>query len=95
MAPQGYEFQSEFARKHAEEGRKAGLEEGRRIGFEEGLEEVRREGEQKMLLKQLGLKFGALPEPVVQRIRSATELDIERWVERLLTAWTLDDVFTD
>jgi predicted transposase YdaD len=87
MATQGYEFQSEFARKHAEEGRKAGLEEGRKEGI--------KEGERTMLLKQLGLKFGALPEPVLQRVRAASELDIERWAERILIAQTLDEVFAD
>jgi hypothetical protein len=71
MATQGYEFQSEFARKYA------------------------KEGEQKLLVKQLGLKFGELPAQVMQRLRVATDADLERWAERVLTALTLDDVFAD
>jgi hypothetical protein len=78
-----YEYQSEFARKYVEEGRKDGLEEGRK------------EGRQEVLVKQLGLKFGELPDSAVQRLQAADDTDLARWTERVLTAATLDDVFAD
>jgi hypothetical protein len=53
------------------------------------------EGEQKLLTKQLGRKFGELPDWAQQRLRAASVADIERWGERVLVAGTLDDVFVD
>jgi hypothetical protein len=71
----GYEFQSEFAKKYAAEGRK--------------------DGEQKILLRQLTVKFGELPDGILQRIRAADDAYLERWAERILVARTIDDVFAD
>ena len=63
---------------------------GRRA-FAEG----RAEGLQKALAKQLGLKFGEVPDWAQQRLQAASNADIERWLERVLVAGTLDDVFAD
>ena len=46
-----------------------------------------------MLTRQLTVRFGPLPEATVERLRSGTAEDHERWAERLLTAATLDAVF--
>ena len=73
------EYQSEFARKYVEEGRKEGHKEGR----------------SELLTRQLGVKFGELPDWALQRLRAAGDADIERWAERVLVAATLDDVFRD
>jgi hypothetical protein len=82
MSLHGYEFQSEFAKKYAAEGRKEGLEEGQR--------KIR-----KILIKQLTVKFGELPDAILQRIRAADDEYLERWAERILVAQTIDDVFAD
>ncbi|HWN67242.1 MAG TPA: hypothetical protein VNM90_06355 [Haliangium sp.] len=79
MKTHHYEFQSEWARRAAAEGRKEGL----------------KEGQQKVLSKLLGRKFGELPDWAQQRLRAASDADIERWIERVLVAGTLDDVFAD
>ncbi len=83
MSLHGYELQSEFAKKYAAEGRKEGLK--------EGLEE----GQRKILIRQLTLKFGELPDGILQRIRAADAEYLERWAERILVARTIDDVFAD
>jgi hypothetical protein len=57
-------------------------------GREEGLE-----GQRAMLLRLLDRRFGAVPEPIAARVAAATSPDIERWIERLLDAASLDDVF--
>jgi hypothetical protein len=75
MTTQGYEYQSEWARRAAAEGRKEGIEEA--------------------LSKQLAHKFGELPDWAKQRLRAASDADIERWLERVLVAGALDDVFAD
>ncbi len=50
-------------------------------------------GKQRLLLKQLGFKFGALSPDTVARVESAADEQIERWAERTLTAEQLSDVF--
>lgn len=79
---QGYEFQNEFFRRAAAEGRKEGVKEGRK------------EGLQDMLTRQLGLKFGEIPDWALQRLRAADDADLERWTERILVANTLEDVIS-
>jgi hypothetical protein len=51
------------------------------------------QGERKVLLRQLALRFGTLPESVKARVDGADSEDLERWVERILDAASLDDVF--
>lgn len=61
--------------------------------------EARAEGEAKgkaeVLLRLLQLKFGAVPEPAAARVRSASLTDVDRWVERVITATTLESVLAD
>ena len=56
------------------------------------------EGEQQgtveTLLKLLGLKFAPLPEWVEPRVHSADKDQLDRWVDNILTADTLEDLFT-
>ncbi|WP_437575505.1 Rpn family recombination-promoting nuclease/putative transposase [Sorangium sp. So ce887] len=66
-------------------------EQGRLAGEREG----RLEGQRSTLLKQLRLRFGELPEPIVVRVRAADARQIESWTERVLTAPTVDDVLTE
>ena len=76
QSPQRREFQSEFARKYVSLGRAEG----------------RTEGQVELLIKLLTLRFGALPEAAVTRVRAASIDELERFAERVLTAETLDDV---
>jgi predicted transposase YdaD len=69
--------------------RAEGHAEGRREGEAEG----RREGEAEVLLRQLRVRFGALPEDVTTRINAADAETLLRWSERVLSASTLDAVF--
>ncbi len=50
-------------------------------------------GEAKTLIRQLTLKFGSLTEAITTRIYQAEKEELDLWVERVLTAVTLDDVF--
>ncbi len=71
--------------------RAEGHAEGRREGEAEG----RREGEAEVLLRQLRVRFGALPEDVTARIKAADAETLLRWSERILSASTLDAVFAE
>lgn len=55
-------------------------------------EQGREQGEQKILLKLLRLRFGDLSEAVTTRIHAAGSTQLERWAELVLTARTLDEV---
>lgn len=55
--------------------------------------EGRAEGRADLLIRQLGVRFGALPAGTTERIRAGTADDQARWAERLLTAASLDEVF--
>jgi hypothetical protein len=60
--------------------------------YELDLKKARREGKAELLLQQLTVKFGALPPSVSQRLASATETELGRWSERVLSATSLDAV---
>ncbi|MCA1792037.1 MAG: DUF4351 domain-containing protein [Thioalkalivibrio sp.] len=66
-----------------------GLEQGLEKGVERGI----RQGEAQMLLRQLSLRFGNLPDSVQARVESADADTLLQWSERILTATTLDEVF--
>jgi predicted transposase/invertase (TIGR01784 family) len=71
------------------------LERGRIQGEAKGRAEGEAKGRAEMLLKQLAVKFGPVSEDVSQRVRSASLEELERWVELVLTASSLEDVLRD
>jgi predicted transposase/invertase (TIGR01784 family) len=50
-------------------------------------------GQGKVLLKQLGLRFGLVSETTRARIETATLEQLDAWAGRILTARSLDEVF--
>jgi predicted transposase YdaD len=75
------------------------LERGRAEGEAKGRAEGEAKGEAKgradVLLKLLAVKFGPTSEGVAKRIRSASLEQLDRWVERVITATSLEDVLAD
>ena len=65
---------------------------GRAQGKAEGKAEGRAQGKAETLRKLLTLRFGELSEASELRIASASEEELDRWVERVLTADTLNAV---
>jgi hypothetical protein len=63
--------------------------------IEEGRNQGLREGRRQTLLKLLRGRFGALPKAVVDRIEAADIAQLDAWVDRLLTAPTLDEAVSD
>ncbi|MEX1369314.1 MAG: DUF4351 domain-containing protein [Nannocystaceae bacterium] len=53
------------------------------------------QGEAKVLLKQLQLRFGSLPEATRALVENAKSEQLDIWVERVLTAKSLDEVFAE
>ena len=62
-------------------------------GLQQGLEQGRKQGEAAMLLRLIGLKFGAPSEDVRERIEAADGDTLLDWSARILTAEQVDDVF--
>ena len=52
-----------------------------------------KQGEARLLRRQLIRRHGDLPTEVTQRLEKASTGEIERWADKILTAKTLDDVF--
>ncbi len=76
-------------------GRAEGEAKGRAEGRAEGEAKGRAEGRAEILTKLMTLKFGAVAPGVVTRIEAGTSDELDRWVERVLTAAHVDDVFAD
>ena len=70
-----------------------GLEKGRVEGLEMGRVEGERTALAAMVLRQARLRFGEVPSAAAARITSATTRELERYVEGILTAERLDDLF--
>lgn len=88
-----------IAEKLFQDGRERGLAEGLARGREEGREEGRARGRAEALrrtfLRMLQLKFGTPDASRVARVERASSDELERWIDRLLTADTVDDALAD
>ena len=62
---------------------------------EEGRAEGRREGEVEILLRLLRLRFGTVPADVTTRVTTADQETLLRWSDLVLSAPTLEAVFTE
>ncbi len=81
-------FRSKFARKYIAQGEAKGRAEGEARGEARG----EAKGRADVLLRQLALRFGALPDSIVRRVRAAPIQELDRCAERILTAERLADV---
>ncbi len=75
-----------------ERGRAEGIERGRAERLERGLERGRSEALAELLLRQLSLRFGDVPDAFRERVRGASAAELEAWAEAVLAAPSLDDV---
>lgn len=66
---------------------------GEEKGREEGLKEGLKEGLERGLLHQLAIKFGDLDDRTRARVTAADPQHLMQWIERVLTAERLADVF--
>jgi hypothetical protein len=81
------------ARKEAREMRKEAREVHKEVR-KEARKEGRNEGARELLTKLLTRRFGPLPEAAMNRLQAGGPEQLECWGERLLSASTLDDVFS-
>jgi hypothetical protein len=57
--------------------------------------EGKAENQVSTLLRLVTKRFGAPEAAVVERIRSGTTEELERWIDRILDAASLDNLFAD
>jgi hypothetical protein len=63
--------------------------------YERGRDEGVAQGQRTTLIRQLTRRFGPLPQSVEARVAGAGAEDLERWLDRILDAASLDEVFAD
>ncbi len=71
------------------------IAEGELKGKLEGRQEGRQEGEMLALQKLLSKRFGAIPADITRLIANAPVESIERWLDRIIDAQQLADIFKD
>ena len=69
---------------------RVGLEKGEQIGLQRGLQRGRQEGEAMALRKLIKMKFGDVPEWADEQLSNADIAKLDRWIEGILTAETLE-----
>jgi hypothetical protein len=62
-------------------------------GFDKGIDKGIEKGQRALLLRLLDRRFGAVPPQLAARVDTASPAEIEGWVDRVIDAATLDDVF--
>ena len=63
------------------------------IATEKGVEKGILIGEAKTLLRLLDRRFGPISPEVAERVKSASEAELERWTDRVLDVESLEDIF--
>lgn len=79
---------SSIAERLIQEGMEKGLEEG----LKEGLKQGRRDALRAILARQLRARFGALSPDLERQLAEATENRLDRWIDRVLTATSPEDL---
>ena len=76
---------------YEDKGRQEGLQQGEVLGRQQG----RQQGEALVLQRLLSKRFGPVPSDITNRIADASVEQIEAWVDRVMDAQLLSDVFVD
>ncbi len=68
--------------------------EGVQKGMQQGIQQGMQQGEALALQKLLTKRFGVIPPDILARIASASQDQVEAWLDRVLDVLTLDEVFS-
>lgn len=83
----------QYEQKGIEKGIEQGIQQGVVQGLEKGLQQGILKGEALALQRFLAKRFGPVPADTLQIISSATLTQLETWLDRVVDAPSLDDVF--
>ena len=70
-----------------------GMEKGMQQGILQGVQQGVQQGQAKVLSRQLASRFGALPDWAQHKLDNATASDLDAWVDAVLSAKSMEDVF--
>jgi predicted transposase/invertase (TIGR01784 family) len=76
-----------------EDGVELGKQEGRQEGRQEGEKKGEKKGERSVLNHLIIKRFGKIPKTIEDEINHATSLQIEQWVDKVIEANNLEDLF--
>ena len=76
-----------------EQGKAVGITEGKAVGITEGKAIGITEGKAEAFLRLAQLKFGEVPPPHIDAVRYASATQLDHWLEALITAKTLENIF--
>jgi len=82
--PQEAQIMSTYLQRVREESEQRGKQQGEQRGVQKG--------EVLILLRQMGLKFGKIPDEVYRRVQQADSDTLLIWSERILTANSIDEL---
>jgi flagellar biosynthesis/type III secretory pathway protein FliH len=69
-------------------------EEGIAKGIQQGMQQGRLAGEAHLLARLLTRRFGEVPPWVLSRLQAASEAELEAWAEAVLSAASIEAVFS-
>ena len=69
------------------------MEVGVEKGIEKGIEKGKEQGEMLALQRLLHKRFGTIPEHINAKMATASRIEIERWLDRVIDAQQLSDIF--
>jgi hypothetical protein len=78
-----------------EKGIEQGIHQGIERGIKQGVEQGILQGEALMLQNQLRLKFGIIPDSILQRLHAAGSEELLLWSGRILSANSLAEMFAE
>jgi hypothetical protein len=84
-----------MAQQLLERGKQYGLEQGIKQGIEQGLQQGLKQGAYSVLLRLIERKFHRVPEIYRKKMEKADAKTLLEWVDRVLDAEDLDDIFND
>lgn len=84
---------AELVKQWVEEWKQEGIEQGVQQGIAQGIKIGETRTETQILLKLVKLKFGEVPEWAEEKIRAADKAQLDGWVERILTAESIEHLF--
>ena len=94
----GKPYVMSFERLAIEEGMAKGMQQGMQQGMQEGMQQGmqlgRLAGEAHLLARQLNRRFGEVPPWALRQLQSATESELEAWGEAVLSATSIEAVFS-
>ena len=74
--------------------REEGIHQGVQQGIEQGVQQGLVQGERTALLRLLQRRFGQLDAGTEERVANAGVNQLNQWLDNVLDAWTLDEVFS-